>query len=335
MLVDSHCHLDRVDLKSYDGDFARMIRACTDSGVNRMLCVSIDLENYPAMRRMVDPFPQVDVSVGVHPNHEAVSEASVEQLVALAADPRNVAIGETGLDYFRGEGDLTWQQARFRTHIAAARACGKPLIIHTREAREDTIRLLKEEGASEVGGVLHCFTETWEMARQGLDLGFYLSFSGIVTFKAAAELREVARQVPLDRLLIETDSPYLAPVPYRGKPNEPRYVGHVADCIAGIRGMDPREIAAVTSDNYHRLFNTASRGHAASSVGRVIGWRGKNPPTRSGRGFTGCGSTLEDDSGYPDRMSRMRAAPAYPGVAAKGCLGVRAMRLRPASGPAG
>lgn len=255
MLVDSHCHLDRVDLTPYDGDFARLMDACADAGVTQLLCVSIDLGQYPAMRQLVDPFPQVAVSVGVHPNQETRTEASVEQLVELAADPRAVAIGETGLDYYRSEGDLSWQQARFRTHIAAARVAGKPLIIHTRNAREDTIRILTEERASEVGGVLHCFTENWEMARQGLDLGFYISFSGILTFKTAVELREVARQVPLDRLLIETDSPYLAPVPYRGKSNEPRYVGHVADCLAEIRGLDPLEIAAITSDNYRRLFH--------------------------------------------------------------------------------
>ena len=260
MLIDSHCHLDRVDLKPYDGDFARLIQTSQDAGVTRLLCVSIDLEHYPAMRRLVDLFPQIDVSVGVHPNHDADDAATVDQLLALAADPRNVAIGETGLDYFRSEGDLAWQQARFRNHIAAARVCGKPLIIHTRNAREDTIRILTEEHAREVGGVLHCFTENWAMAKLGLDLGFYISFSGILTFKAADDLREVARQVPLDRLLIETDAPYLAPVPHRGKPNEPRYVGYVADCIATLRGMDAQEIAAVTSDNYQRLF-ASNRNH--------------------------------------------------------------------------
>ncbi len=222
-----------------------------------MLCVSIDLGHYPAMRQLVDPYPQVDVSVGVHPNEEERLEPTVEQLVELASDPRNVAIGETGLDYFRSQGDLSWQQGRFRTHIAAARACGKPLIVHTREAREDTIRILTEERADEVGGVLHCFTEDWEMARQGLDLGFYISFSGILTFKAAADLREVARRVPLDRLLIETDSPYLAPVPHRGKPNEPSYVSHVAACIAEIRAIDPDEVARLTGENYQRLFRPA------------------------------------------------------------------------------
>lgn len=257
MLVDSHCHLDRVDLAPYGGDFARMMTACADAGVTRMLCVSIDLEHYPAMRRLVDPFPQVMVSVGEHPNHEVAEEASVERLAELASDPRVVAIGETGLDYYRSAGDLSWQQARFRTHIAAARLSGKPLIVHTREAREDTIRILAAEGADEVGGVLHCFSENWELARRGLDLGLFISFSGILTFKTADALREVARRVPLDRLLIETDSPYLAPVPYRGKPNEPRYVGYVANCLAALRGLDPVELANVASDNYRRLFKVA------------------------------------------------------------------------------
>ncbi|MFD2110908.1 TatD family hydrolase [Thiorhodococcus fuscus] len=254
MLVDSHCHLDRVDLKTHAGDFDVMMRACREAGIGRMLCVGIDLESYSEMRRLIDPYPEVDVSVGVHPNHEDGIQATFERLVELAEDARNVAIGETGLDYFRSEGDLVWQHERFRVHIAAARACGKPLIIHTRDAREDTVRILREEGADAVGGVLHCFTESWEMAKQGLDLGFYVSFSGILTFRNAADLREVARQVPLDRLLIETDSPYLAPVPHRGRPNEPRYVQHVADCIAEIRGMDRDEVAALTAENYLRLF---------------------------------------------------------------------------------
>ena len=257
MYVDSHCHLDRVNLTPYDGDFGRLMAATGAAGVTHMLCVSIDLPRYPAMRALVDPYPKVAVSVGVHPNEgtESGPEPTVEALAALAADPRNVAIGETGLDYFRSEGDLEWQRARFRTHIAAARACAKPLIIHTREARDDTIRILREEGADAVGGVLHCFTEDWGMAKQGLDLGFYVSFSGIVTFKTAAALREVARQVPLDRLLIETDSPYLAPIPHRGKPNEPRYVSHVAACIADLRGLPVEDLAQVTSDNYFRLFD--------------------------------------------------------------------------------
>ncbi len=259
MFVDSHCHLDRVDLIPYQGDVSQLMAATRAAGVSHLLCVSIDLGQYPAMRALVDPYPNVAVSVGVHPNEAPTldGEPTVERLVDLAADPRNVAIGETGLDYFRSDGDLEWQRERFRIHIAAARACSKPLIIHTRDAREDTIRILREGGAEAVGGVLHCFTETWEMARQGLDLGFYVSFSGIVTFKTAAALREVARQVPLDRLLIETDSPYLAPVPHRGKSNEPRYVPQVAACIAELRGLPVEELARVTSENYFRLFGAA------------------------------------------------------------------------------
>jgi TatD DNase family protein len=262
MYVDSHCHLDRVDLRPYDGDFGRLMALTAEAGVSHMLCVSIDLGRYPAMRSLVDPYPSVAVSVGVHPNEGCdgapVTEPSVEVLVALAEDARVVAIGETGLDYHYAQGDPEWQRARFRTHIRAARHGGKPLIIHSREAREDTIGILRDEGADAVGGVLHCFTETWEMAEQGLDLGFYVSFSGIVTFKNAAALREVARQVPLDRLLIETDSPYLAPVPYRGKTNEPRLVSHVASCIAELREMPVAELAAATSANYFRLFGVSA-----------------------------------------------------------------------------
>lgn len=257
MFIDSHCHLDRVDLAPYQGDFARLMAATREAGVSRVLCACIDLVAYPAMRALVDPYPQVAVSVGVHPNEAAGAEPSVAQLIALAADPRVVAIGETGLDYFRSDGDLEWQRARLRTHIAAARACAKPLIIHSRDAGDDCIRILREEGAHTVGGVLHCFTEDWEMARQGLDLGFYVSFSGIVTFKTATVLRAVARQVPLDRLLIETDAPYLAPVPHRGKPNEPRFVPLVAACIAAERGMAVEDLARVTSENYRRLFGAA------------------------------------------------------------------------------
>lgn len=257
MLVDSHCHLDRVDLAPYDGDFGRMLDAAHHAGVESMLCVSIDLESYPAMLALVERHPEVYVSVGVHPNDRDRHEPTPEELAELARHPKNVAIGETGLDYFREEGDMTWQQERFRRHIRAARLADKPLIIHTREAREDTIRILREEGAEQVGGVLHCFTETWEMAQAGMELGFYVSFSGIVTFRNAEALREVAAKVPLERMLIETDSPYLAPVPHRGKPNEPRYVGKVCDLIAELRGMDPHELATITRDNFYRLFKAA------------------------------------------------------------------------------
>ncbi len=257
-LVDSHCHLDRVDLSAYDGSFDAMLASAKAEGIEHMLCVSIDLESYPAMLKLVDDHPEVSVSVGVHPNDHDRHEPTVEELVELAAHPKNVAIGETGLDYFRSEREsCDWQRERFRTHIRAANACQKPLIIHTRDAREDTIRILQEEHAEEAGGVMHCFTETWEMAQQAMELGFYISFSGIVTFKNAEELRDVAMKVPIERMLIETDSPYLAPTPYRGKPNEPKYVGRVAETIAELRGIDVDELATITRDNFYNLFTTA------------------------------------------------------------------------------
>ena len=257
-LVDSHCHLDRVDLSAYDGSFDAMLASAKAEGIEHMLCVSIDLESYPAMLKLVDDHPEVSVSVGVHPNDHDRHEPTVEELVELAAHPKNVAIGETGLDYFRSEREsCDWQRERFRTHIRAANACQKPLIIHTRDAREDTIRILQEEHAEEAGGVMHCFTETWEMAQQAMELGFYISFSGIVTFKNAEELRDVAMKVPIERMLIETDSPYLAPTPYRGKPNEPKYVGRVAETIAELRGIDVDELATITRDNFYNLFKTA------------------------------------------------------------------------------
>ena len=257
-LVDSHCHLDRVDLSAYDGSFDAMLASAKAEGIEHMLCVSIDLESYPAMLKLVDDHPEVSVSVGVHPNDHDRHEPTVEELVELAAHPKNVAIGETGLDYFRSEREsCDWQRERFRTHIRAANACQKPLIIHTRDAREDTISILQEEHAEEAGGVMHCFTETWEMAQQAMELGFYISFSGIVTFKNAEELRDVAMKVPIERMLIETDSPYLAPTPYRGKPNEPKYVGRVAETIAELRGIDVDELATITRDNFYNLFTTA------------------------------------------------------------------------------
>lgn len=254
MFVDSHCHLDRIDLTPYEGDFSRMMATNREAGVERMLCVSINLESYPAMRKLVEPYENVLVSAGVHPCDADRRTPTVAELVALADDPRNVAIGETGLDYFRAEGDLDWQRERFRIHIRAARETGKPLIIHTREAREDTLCLLEEENAAEIGGVMHCFTETWEMAKAAIAMGFYISFSGIVTFKNAKMLREVVRRVPLDRLLIETDSPYLAPVPHRGKPNESRHVAQVAETIARLRGLSTAEVARLSSTNFDRLF---------------------------------------------------------------------------------
>jgi TatD DNase family protein len=209
------------------------------------------------MLALVEPEPGVSVSVGVHPNERDRRDPVADELVELAGHERNVAIGETGLDYFHGKGDLGWQRERFRVHIEAARACGKPLIIHTREAREDTLRILREGGAGEVGGVMHCFTETWDMARRAMDMGFYISFSGIVTFRNAEALREVATRVPLDRLLIETDAPYLTPVPHRGKPNQPAYVRHVAERIADLRGLPVEQLIEVTGENFFRLFPAA------------------------------------------------------------------------------
>lgn len=259
MLVDSHCHLDRVDLAPYDGDFSKLMDATREAGVAHLLCVSIDLESYPAMLSLVEAYPEISISVGVHPNDRDRYEPTVHELVELAAHKKNVAIGETGLDYFRTDGDVEWQRARFRTHIRAARETAKPLIIHTREAREDTIGILREEQAQTVGGVMHCFTETWEMAQAALDMNFYISFSGIVTFKSAEQLRDVALRVPEDRILIETDSPYLAPVPYRGKPNEPRYVEKVAETIANLRGVTVEQLAQLSRENFYRLFSSAAK----------------------------------------------------------------------------
>ncbi|MCB1871659.1 MAG: TatD family hydrolase [Chromatiaceae bacterium] len=257
MLVDSHCHLDRLDLAPFDNDFNSLISAAAQSGVTHMLCVCIDLESYPAMLALVEPYPQISVSVGIHPNDKERREPEPGELEKLASHPRNVAIGETGLDYFRSAGDLTWQQQRFRHHIAAARTCGKPLIIHTRAAKADTIAIMTEERAADAGGVMHCFTEDWEMAKKALDLGFYISFSGIITFNSATELREVARKVPAERLLIETDAPYLAPVPFRGKSNLPQYVSKVAECVAELRGISVAEAAEISSRNFFNLFPAA------------------------------------------------------------------------------
>jgi len=259
MLVDSHCHLDRVDLSPHDGNFSAFLDATHKAGVGHMLCVSIDMESYPEMLSLVEGHDQISISAGVHPNEQDRREPEPDELARLAAHPKNVAIGETGLDYFRSSGDLEWQRKRFRSHIAAAKACNKPLIIHSRAAREDSLQIMQEEGARDVGGVMHCFTEDWDMAKRALDLGFYISFSGIITFKSAAELREVAKKVPLDRILIETDAPYLAPVPHRGKPNYPGYVGYVAGCVAELRGMDQEKLEHATWNNFFQLFGKSTR----------------------------------------------------------------------------
>ncbi|MDP1536375.1 MAG: TatD family hydrolase [Burkholderiales bacterium] len=259
LLVDSHCHIDFPELAA---DIPKLLNTMKEKSVGWALCAGVTLERFPAMLAIVRSQPNLFAAVGVHPdtetdNEEPAREADVDTLLTLADDPKIVAIGETGLDYFRLTGDLEWQRERFRTHIRAAKRCGKPLIIHTRAAAADTVRLLKEEGAEEVGGVFHCFTETAEVARQALDLGFHVSFSGIVTFKNAIELKEVAKMVPLDRLLVETDAPYLAPVPYRGKINQPAYVLHVAEEIARLRGLSLEAIMQATTDNFFSLFRHA------------------------------------------------------------------------------
>ena len=256
-LVDSHCHLDFPGLAE---DVPNLLKNMEDNGVGWALCAGVTLERFPRMLDIVRARPNLFAAVGVHPDtEEPAREADEATLLRLADDPKVVAIGETGLDYYRLTGDLEWQRARFRTHIRAARACGKPLIIHTRAAAADTLRILREERAEEAGGVFHCFTETADVARAALDLGFHVSFSGIVTFKNAVELKAVACSVPLDRLLVETDSPYLAPVPYRGKTNQPAWVRHVAEEIASLRDMPLDALAAATTDNFFRLFADASR----------------------------------------------------------------------------
>lgn len=254
MLIDSHCHLDRIDLKPYQNDFASFMHEAKTNQIEHLLCISIDLESYPDMLDLVAGYSQISVSVGVHPNVRDGKDPSVDELISLGLPDKVIGIGETGLDYFRSEGDLSWQHQRFRNHIRAAKALKKPLIIHTREAKNDTLRILKEENASEVGGVIHCFTEDWEFAHKALDLNFYISFSGIVTFNSATEIKEVAKKVPADRFLIETDSPYLAPVPFRGRPNYPTYVRYVAEQIAELRGISKNKIADQSAQNFYNLF---------------------------------------------------------------------------------
>ncbi|MFZ1640781.1 MAG: TatD family hydrolase [Candidatus Contendobacter sp.] len=258
MLVDSHCHLDRIDLAPFGGGLEGVLKAAVANGVTRLLSVAVDLESWPALARMSEPYPQIALSVGVHPSEEGGRAPTVAELVALGREPRVVAIGETGLDYYYGADSVDRQQDWFRVHIAAARELGKPLIVHTRAAREDTLRILAEEGAAEAGGVLHCFTEDWAMAEQALALNFHISFSGIVTFKNAKPIQDAARRVPADRLLVETDSPYLAPAPHRGKPNHPAWVRHVAEFVARLRGESLEQVAAVTTANYLRLFGPSS-----------------------------------------------------------------------------
>ncbi|MCX9156735.1 TatD family hydrolase [Niveibacterium sp. 24ML] len=254
MFVDSHCHIDFADLVDLgDALFAGMANA----GVSHALCAGVSIERLPGVMAIAEAHPNVYCSVGVHPEHSEGEDPDAARLVALAQHPKVVAIGETGLDYYWHKDKPEWQRERFRQHIRAARACRKPLIVHTRDAADDTLRLMREESADQACGVMHCFTETWEVATGALDLGFYISFSGIVTFKNATQIKDVATRMPLDRILIETDSPYLAPVPYRGKLNQPAYVPHVAHEIARLRGVSVDEIASASTANFFRLFKDA------------------------------------------------------------------------------
>jgi len=255
MLVDSHCHLNFPELAA---NLPAIKQSMQDNQVGHALCISVTLPDFPQVLALAEDNENFYASVGVHPDYEDIEEPTVEQLTRLADHPKVIAIGETGLDYFRLTGDLEWQRTRFRNHIRAAISTGKPLIIHTRNAAEDTLRIMREENAQQVGGVMHCFTENLEVAEQAIALGFYISFSGIVTFKNAATIKEVAKAVPLDRILVETDSPYLAPIPYRGKINQPSYVKHVAEEIARLRGISLEEVSAATTENFFRLFKHAS-----------------------------------------------------------------------------
>ncbi len=254
MLVDSHCHLNFPELQS---NMEQIRASMHDNQVGHALCISVTLKDFPQVLALAEKYTNFYASVGVHPDYEDEPPFTVDDLVKLANHSKVIAIGETGLDYFRLTGDLEWQRERFRTHIRAAIKSQKPLVIHTRSAAEDTLKIMREENAHLVGGVLHCFTETLDVALEAIDLGFYISFSGIVTFKNATMLKEVAGQLPLDRILVETDSPYLAPIPYRGKINQPAYVKHVAEELSRIRNIPLADIMNATTANFFKLFNVA------------------------------------------------------------------------------
>lgn len=257
MFIDSHCHLDRLDLKDFNGDLDAVVDNARQANVSKMLCVSVTLDQFPSMLEKTAKFDDVLVSCGTHPLNQE-DKVDQDKLLQLSADERVVAIGETGLDYFYAPDTKLLQQDSFRKHIRVARELNKPIIIHTRDAVQDTLDIMREEGADQVGGILHCFTETWDMAKQAIEMGFYISFSGIVTFRNADALREVAKQVPDDRFLIETDAPYLAPVPHRGKQNQPAFVVEVANHLASVRGQSVEQIAQLSTDNFKRLFNLTS-----------------------------------------------------------------------------
>lgn len=257
MLIDSHCHLNGLDLAEFDNDLGVVLAEAADEGVHELLSVCVELSDYSDLERLAAIYPQVKISVGVHPNIEMACQVTSEMLCEKAVNPACVAIGETGLDYYRVHEAKAQeeQRQRFRAHINAANKTKKPLIVHTRQAIEDTLKVMGEERADQVGGVMHCFAENLEMAKKAIDLNFYISFSGILTFKSATSLQDVARQIPLESILIETDSPYLAPVPFRGKQNHPALVKYVAKALAELRGISFEEVAEVTSHNFYRCFN--------------------------------------------------------------------------------
>jgi len=258
VLVDSHCHLDCIDLTDFDNNFDRLIQQTLEAGVEHMLCVSINLQKYPQMLDKVRPYPTISVSAGMHPMADETEDFSVEYLTELASDKKVVAIGETGLDYYYHKGDPHWQQQRFRAHIQVANQLDKPVIVHTRDAGDDTLDILRQENAGRCGGVIHCFTETQAFADQAIEMGLMISISGIVTFRNAEALRDIARSIPDDHLLIETDSPYLAPMPHRGKQNQPAYVRHVAETLAAVRNTTVEHIAEISRNNFYRLFKLAA-----------------------------------------------------------------------------
>ncbi len=260
LLVDSHCHLDRLDLTFWDGKMEGALNDAQQQGVGYMLCVCIDIENFPNVLDVAQSHQSVFASVGVHPNVTEGKDPTVEELIQMANNDNIIAIGETGLDYYRSEGDLEWQRERFCRHIAAAKKTKKPLIIHSRESTHDILKIMKEEGADEVGGVMHCFVDDWDTAKQAMDLNFNISLSGIVTFKNAQTVKEVAKKMPEACLMIETDSPYLAPVPHRGKMNQPAYVRYVAEHVAELRNVTYEQLAESTTDNFFSLFKDAKRG---------------------------------------------------------------------------
>lgn len=257
MLVDSHCHLDRLKLNKYDGELDAALQAARDRGVGKMLCVGISLDNRQEVTELAEKHDDVVASVGVHPLDVDAGLATETQLVEWSKHPKVVALGETGLDYYYSDETKEVQSKSFAIHLRAASEAKLPVIVHTRDARQDTLDLIREHGNSEYAGVLHCFTESWEMASAAMDMNYYISLSGIVTFKNAEELRDVARKMPLDRLLVETDSPYLAPIPYRGKPNEPAFVREVAEFVADLKGISYEKLCEITGENFHRLFHKA------------------------------------------------------------------------------